>query len=108
MSHAKAVTGENFVPEVMEHPGLVLVDFWGPGCGPCRMMAPTIDALAAENEGSVKVVKVDISQADEVANHFGIMAVPTFLLFKNGNVVEQFVGVIQKPKLQAAIDENLA
>ena len=108
MSQAKPVTGENFVPEVLEQPGLVLVDFWGVGCGPCRMMAPTIDALAAENEGKVKVVKVDVSEADEVANHYGITAIPTFLLFKNGNVVEQFMGVVQKPKLQAAIDENLA
>ncbi len=108
MSHAKPVTGENFVPEVMEYPGLVLVDFWGPGCGPCRMIAPTIDALAAEYDGRVKVVKVDVSQADEVANHFGITAIPTIMFFKSGTVVEQIVGMAQKPKLVAIIEENLA
>ena len=108
MSQAKPVTGEDFEQEVLKHPGLVLVDFWGPGCGPCRMMAPVVDALAAENEGGVKIVKVDISQAGDVADEYGIQSIPTFLLFKNGNVVEQFMGVVQKPKLQAAIDENLA
>ena len=108
MSQAKAVTGVTFVPEVMEHPGLVLVDFWGPGCGPCRMIAPTIDALAAEYDGRVKVVKVDVSQADEVANHFSITAIPTLMFFKNGTVVEQIVGMAQKPKLVAIIEENLA
>ncbi|MDO4550079.1 MAG: thioredoxin [Planctomycetia bacterium] len=107
MSNVKSVTDENFTSEVMEHNGLVLVDFWGPGCGPCRMIAPIIDAISGENE-TLKVVKVNVSEAPQVANQFQITSIPTLIFIKNGNVLEQFIGVVQKQKLQAVIDENLA
>lgn len=107
MSQAIAINADNFVSEVLEYPGVVLVDFWGPGCGPCRMLAPILDQVAAENEGKVKVVKVDVYESSDVANHYGISSIPTLLLFKNGNVMEQFFGVQSKARIQSALDETL-
>lgn len=106
MGKALQVNSDNFVKEVLEYAGIVLVDFWGPGCAPCRALAPVLDAVAAANEGRAKVVKVDIAESDDVANHYGITTIPTILVFKNGDLIEQFMGVQSKTKLQSVIDEN--
>ncbi len=107
MGKAILVNADNFVSEVLEFSGVVLVDFWGPGCAPCRAFAPVVDAIAEANEGTAKVVKVDIAESDEVANHYGITTIPTILVFKNGDLIEQFMGVQSKSKLQSVIDENV-
>ncbi|MDO4574905.1 MAG: thioredoxin [Planctomycetia bacterium] len=109
MSQAVSVSADHFVGEVLEFPGVVLVDFWGPGCGPCRMLAPILDQLAAENDPKkVKIVKVDVYESSEVANHYGITSLPTLLFFKNGEVVEQLLGMQSKARIQSTIDENIA
>ena len=106
MGQTIAVNANNFVSEVLEFPGIVLVDFWGPGCGPCRMLAPILDQLAAEELPNVKIVKVDIYDSPEVANHYGISSIPTIIVFKNGNIVEQMLGLQSKAKLLSIIEEN--
>jgi len=106
MGKALQVNAENFVKEVLEFPSVVLVDFWGPGCAPCRALGPVLDFIAEANEGRAKVVKVNIAESDEVANHYGITTIPTILAFKNGDLIEQFMGVQSKSKLQSIIDEN--
>lgn len=106
MGKAAQVNSDGFVSEVLEFPGVVIVDFWGPGCAPCRALAPAVDAIAEANEGRAKVVKVNIAESDDVANHYGITTIPTILVFKNGDLIEQFMGVQSKAKLQAVIDEN--
>lgn len=107
MGKALQVNSDNFVSEVLEFPGIVIVDFWGPGCAPCRALAPVLDAVAEANEGTAKVVKVDIAESDDVANHYGITTIPTILVFKNGDLVEQLMGVQSKAKLQSVIEENM-
>lgn len=103
----KNVGSDNFVEEVLQCPTLVMVDFWGPGCGPCRMLAPTVEALAAEYEGRVKVVKVNTAEAPDVATHYGISSIPTLLFFKDGNVVNELIGVQSKSRLEELFSEYL-
>lgn len=96
-----------FETEVKNHPGLVLVDFWAPWCGPCRLIAPVLEELAAEYAGRVKITKVNVDENQPLAGQFGIKSIPTLLLFKDGNVVEQIVGAVPKQQLATRIDNNL-
>lgn len=98
------LTEQNFEAEVLNSTTPVLVDFWAPWCGPCRMIAPMIDELAGEYLGSVKVAKVNIDESPNVAGHFGVSSIPTLMVFKAGDVVERFVGVQPKNRLQTALD----
>jgi thioredoxin 1 len=101
------LTDENFDAEVLKSSIPVLVDFWAPWCGPCRMMAPTIEQIAKEMEGKVKVGKINIDQHNKYAGQFGIMSIPTFLVFKGGKVVEQMVGVMDKDDMKEKIEKYL-
>lgn len=95
---------KNFEREVLQADGPVLVDFWAPWCGPCRMIAPVVEQLADENSGSIKIGKLNVDEAPDSAQTYGVNSIPTLVLFKNGEVVERFVGVQPKSRLQQAID----
>lgn len=92
-------TVENFEDEVEKSNGIVLVDFYADWCGPCKMMSPIIDSIAEENLENVKVGKVNCDENGELAQKFGIMSIPTILIFKNGNLVKSFVGVTSKEEI---------
>ena len=95
------VTKENFETEILQAKETVLVDFWASWCGPCRMLSPIIDQIAEENHDGLKVCKVNVDEENELASAFGVMSIPTLLVFKDGKVVANSVGV--KPK-QAILD----
>jgi thioredoxin 1 len=87
--------------------GITLVDFWAPWCGPCRMIAPILDELAGELKDKARIVKINVDENPVVAGQFGIMSIPTLLLFKNGQKVDQKVGGQAKPQLKAFIEQAL-
>ncbi len=99
------ITDVNFETEVTNSAVPVLVDFWAEWCGPCRMLTPTIEELALENAGKVKVGKVNTDDSHDTSVKFGISAIPTLIIFKNGEVVKKLVGLSSKKDLQAALDE---
>ena len=96
----------NFESEVLQSEQPVLVDFWAEWCMPCRMLAPTIDKIATEYAGKVKVGKVDTDANREISIKYGISAIPTVILFKNGQVAQKFVGLRQERDFKAALDAN--
>ena len=93
------LTDANFQKEVLENPDPVLVDFWADWCGPCHMIAPIVEELAAYFEGQAKVGKLDVDANTGVAAQYGIRSIPTLLLFKDGQVADQVVGVAPKTEL---------
>lgn len=93
---ALQVTDSNFSDEVLQSTIPVIVDFWAVWCGPCKMIAPVIEELAGEYEGKVKFTKVDVDNNPQTAMQFRIQSIPTLLIFKNGQVVEQIVGAVPK------------
>lgn len=97
------VTDGNFDQEVLKSPVPVLVDFWAPWCGPCRAMGPIIDELAVEFEGSVKICKMNVDENSASPSRFGIRAIPTLILFKNGEVVDQSTGAVSKSSIKDMI-----
>jgi thioredoxin 1 len=104
MANVAEFTDSNFSQEVLQSSEPVLVDFWAPWCGPCRRIGPVIEELAGEYNGSVKVGKINIDDNPGPAQTYGVMNIPTLLLFKQGEVVERFVGLHPKAKLQQAMD----
>jgi thioredoxin 1 len=105
---ALAVTDSTFKDEVLSAQQPVLVDFWATWCGPCRMVAPIVEEIAGEQEGKLKVAKVDVDQNPQIAQQFGVMSIPTLIVFKNGQAVERLVGYMPKAKLMQAIQPHLS
>ena len=99
------ITRENFENEVMKSNIPVLIDFWAPWCGPCRMMGPIIEQLAEEYEGKAKVGKVNVDEEGELSQAFGVMSIPTIVLLKDGKVVKQAVGARPKAEVEAMLQE---
>ena len=100
---AKVITNTN-VSEILSGTQPVLVDFWAPWCGPCKMLSPTVDEVADEYEGKAVVAKCNVDDADEVAMQFRIRNIPTLLFFKNGELAERLVGVVSKQEITGILD----
>ena len=96
------LTNDNFQTEVLDFSGTVFIDFWAEWCGPCRMLGPVIDEVAAENP-QIKVGKVNVDEQQELAAQFGIMSIPTLLVFKNGTKTNESIGLIPKEQVENLI-----
>ncbi|MGM0461619.1 MAG: thioredoxin [Fibrobacterota bacterium] len=101
---AKAITDATFETEVLQSPVPVLVDFWAPWCGPCRMVGPIIDKVGEEAGDKAKVVKLNVDENPQKASQFNITSIPSVIVFKDGQKVEQFVGVQSEQTYKAALD----
>ena len=105
MGQVIELSEQDFDSVVLKSEVPVLVDFWSPSCGPCRMIAPMLDELAVENEGDAKIVKVNTFENMSIAARYGVDMLPTLMVFNNGNVVERMIGAVSKDRLQSALDE---
>ncbi|MCB9419441.1 MAG: thioredoxin [Ardenticatenaceae bacterium] len=107
MATPLAVTDETFQTEIIESDKPALVDFWADWCGPCRMIAPSVKEIAAEYGDSLKVAKVDVDENPAIPGRYGIVGIPTLMLFKDGQVVERIVGAMPKDRILAQILPHL-
>ncbi|GAA0333588.1 thioredoxin [Bacillus carboniphilus] len=98
------VTDQNFKQETAD--GLVLADFWAPWCGPCKMIAPVLEELDAEMGDKVKIVKLDVDENQETAGNYGVMSIPTLIVFKDGEVVDKVIGFQPKEALQEVLQKH--
>lgn len=103
----KEINESQFEGEVMQESIPVLVDFWAPWCGPCKMLGPVLEEVAAANEGRLKVVKVNVDDNQDLAQKFEVMSIPTMFLIKNGEVVDSFMGAMNKKALTEKIDQYI-
>ena len=97
------LTTDQFEQEVLKADVPVLLDFWAPWCGPCRMLAPTVEEIAEEYDGKAKVCKVNVDEEEELAIRFGIASIPTLLVFKNGQLADTKVGFVPKEEIEARL-----
>lgn len=104
---AMTLTTQNFQQEVLDYQGVALVDFWAPWCGPCRMVAPTIEELSEEYTGKAKIGKVNTDENMQLSSQFNVMSIPTMIIFKNGQMVDQITGAYPKNVLKARLDKWL-
>jgi thioredoxin 1 len=102
------LTQDNFEKEALQSTTPVLVDFWAEWCGPCKMIAPVLDELAGEYQGKIKIGKVNVDEHQNLAAQYGVRAIPTLLVLKNGQVAEQLVGAKSKRDLKASLDRAAA
>ena len=100
---AMEITMDNFEQEVLNSDIPVMIDFWATWCLPCKMLAPTIEELAEEANGAYKVGKIDVDKSPSLAAQFGVMSIPTVIVFKNGKAVDKTVGVVPKSQLEAML-----
>ena len=107
MSSATAVSDASFEQDVLKSDVPVLVDFWAPWCGPCRMVAPIVDEIAKEFDGKIKVFKLNTDENPNVASKFGIRSIPTLMVFKDGQKVDTVVGAVPKTTLSSTISKYL-
>ena len=108
MAAVNEVTDSNFQAEVLEADTPVLVDFWAPWCGPCRMVAPVLEEIAGEREGALKVVKLNVDDNQQTAAQFEVLSIPTMILFKHGQVAAKVIGAMPKKRLEAELEPALA
>lgn len=101
------VTERNFEAEVLKSDLPVLADFWAAWCGPCRMLAPIVEEISEELEGKLKVVKVNVDEAQDLAGNYQVMSIPTLIVFKGGEPVAQMVGAMSKDQLLLKINANI-
>jgi thioredoxin 1 len=104
---AAQVTDSTFKQEVLESELPVLVDFWAPWCGPCRMVAPVVDEISEQYDGKVKVVKVNTDENPSVASQYGIRSIPTLMIFKGGQRVDMVVGAVPKTTLANTLEKYI-
>lgn len=107
MSNALSLTAAAFSEKIENGNGVALIDFWAAWCGPCRMLAPVIDEVAADFEGRAEIYKVNVDEEGELAAKFGIMSIPTLIIFKNGEVFDKIVGVVPKDAIAEKIENAI-
>jgi thioredoxin 1 len=107
MSEPTHVTDDTFEAEVIQSDTPAIVDFWAPWCAPCHMIAPILEEIAADYDGQLKVAKLDVDQNPQVATQFGVMSIPTMILFKDGEAVERLIGYMPKERLLQKITPHL-
>ena len=107
MSATASVTDASFQSDVLESDVPVLVDFWAPWCGPCRMVAPVVDEISEQYEGKIKVVKLNTDENPNIASQYGIRSIPTLMIFKGGQRVDMVVGAVPKTTLANTLEKYL-
>lgn len=105
MANITNITRENFEKEVLQSDRPVLVDFWAPWCGPCKMIGPVVETLAVENADKISVAKINVDENQDLALQYGVRSIPTLAFFKEGNEVKRIIGAQGKGQLQRVIDE---
>ena len=108
MTVVTQITQDTFDVDVLQSDRPVLVDFWAPWCGPCRLVSGVVDEISQDYEGRIKVVKLNTDEQSQIASQYGIRSIPTLIVFKSGEIVEQIVGAVPKSMLVQALDKHLS